>query len=52
MVSELQTLGFGRRVHEEILHHLHTREEEEDREQGMADALTVLEDMIHQVMVT
>ena len=43
MVAELQSLGFGHHVHEEVLHHLHTREE--GREEAINDALTVLQDM-------
>ena len=47
MVAELKSLGFGRHVYEEILHSLHTRQD--NREQAMADALTVLQDMLRNV---
>ena len=50
MVAELQSLGFGGGVYEEILHSLHTRSHG-DREQAMADALTVLQDMLRHVSV-
>jgi pentatricopeptide repeat protein len=43
MVAELQSLEFGHHVYEEILHSLHTRHD--DRDQAMADALSVLQDM-------
>ena len=49
MVSELQELGFGEGVYEEIVYSLHTREEE--REEAMADAITVLQDMHRHVSV-
>ena len=43
MVAELQSLGFGHHVYEEILYSLHIRQD--NREQAMIEALTVLQDM-------
>ena len=49
MVAELQSLGFGHHVYEGILHSLQTRQD--NRDQAMADALTVLQDMLRHVRV-
>lgn len=49
MVTELQSLGFGNDVYEEILYSLHTRES--DRDEAIAEALTVLQDMHRHVSV-
>lgn len=50
MISELQSLGFSlHHVYEEIVRHLHTREEKQD--EALAQALTVLQDMHRHVRV-
>lgn len=49
MATELQSLGFGYHVYEEILHSLHNRHDNKD--QAMSDALTVLQDMQRHVSI-
>lgn len=50
MVGELQSLGFSlHHVYEEIVRYLHTREEK--RDEALAQALTVLQDMHRHVRV-